>query len=104
MKFYLLLTALLIFDLIGLSLAKIWSIKLTPVYLIMTIICYAIMAIFLAFSFKYEGAAITNIIWVSLSAIGMTAIGYFIFHENITTLQFIGIGVIMIGLIIIRLK
>ncbi len=104
MNFYLLLTALLIFDLMGLSLAKIWSIKLMPIYLILTVISYAIMAVFLTLSLKYEGVAITNIIWVSLSAISMTAIGYFVFNESITTLQFVGIGIIIIGLVIIQIK
>lgn len=104
MKFYLLLTAILMFDLIGMSLAKIWSIKSTPIYLILTTISFGIAAIFMAFSFKYQGAAITNILWVALSAIGMTVIGYFAFHENITTLQFVGIAIIIIGLITIQLK
>ncbi|MBT4121124.1 MAG: EamA family transporter [Candidatus Magasanikbacteria bacterium] len=104
MNFYLLLAALLVFDLIGLSLAKIWSIKPTPAYLILTVISYAIMAVFLTFSLKYEGVAITNIIWVALSIIGMTLIGYFVFNESITALQFAGIGIIIIGITLIQIK
>ena len=104
MKYYLLLIALLAFDLLGLSLAKIWSLKNSLVYLILAAISYAIATIFLGFSLKYQGAAITNIIWVALSAIGMAAVGVFFFHESITPMQYLGILIIIAGLVFIQIK
>jgi len=104
MKYYFLLLALLAFDLLGLSLAKIWSVKNSLIFLILASVSYAIATIFLGFSLKYQGAAITNIIWVALSAIGMAAVGVLFFHESITPLQYLGIVIIMIGLIFVQIK
>lgn len=104
MKFYLFLSAMLILDLTGIVAVKFWGIKNNNLYLLLGILAYAASAVPLAYSVKYEGAAITNIMWVALSAVCMTIIGYYGFKEIITPLQFIGIGIILIGLIIVQIK
>lgn len=102
--FYLNLLALLVLDLLGLSLAKLWQLHGQPAYLALCVLMYSVAAIFLALTLKFQGAAITNIIWVALSAIGMTIIGYYVFHEPITLWQFVGIGIIIFGLAVIQWK
>ena len=57
----------------------------------------------LAGSLKYEGMAIANILWISLSVILATILGYFVFKEDISLLQLAGIGIITVGLIMITI-
>lgn len=102
--FYLYLGAMLFFDLLGLTLAKLWQIYHIKTFFAGAIIVYALMAIFVVLALKYQGAAITNIIWVSLSAIGMTLVGYGIFKEPIVFRQFIGIAIILFGIIVVQSK
>lgn len=104
MNFYLLIILLSLSDLVGISMAKYWHLKHNNLYLLASILSFAAAAVFLALSLKYEGAAIVNIIWVALSAILITFVGYFVFKEPIAIHQFIGIFVILIGLIIIQWK
>jgi len=102
--FYLYLFAMLMFDLFGLTMAKYWQINHHILYFICSIVSYAIMAVFLILALKYEGVAITNIIWVALSAVGMTLVGFYLFKEPIVFRQLIGIIIIIIGIIIVQWK
>lgn len=95
---------MLLFDLFGLTMAKYWHINHHILYFIYSVVAYAIMAVFLILALKYEGVAITNIIWVALSAMGMTLVGFYLFKEPIVFRQFIGIIIIIIGIIIIQWK
>ncbi len=103
-KFYLLIAAMNIFDLIAVMCAKLWNTNKNPIFLALTALFFCGAGLFFALSLKYEGVAITNILWISISVILITLVGYFFFKENITTLQFIGIALITTGLVLVNLK
>lgn len=91
MKFYLYLIGLVIFDLLALISIKYWYLKNNLAYLIIGMVSFSITALFLGLSLKYEGVAIANIIWVALSAILSTIIGYYLFKEPIALHQLSGL-------------
>ncbi|MCD6109795.1 EamA family transporter [bacterium] len=91
-------------DLSGTLCAKFYSINKNPLLLIATIMLFGSAGYVFAKSLKYEGMAITNILWIALSVVAVTILGYFIFKEEISNIQLTGIGVIIIGLILINLK
>lgn len=103
-KFYLLIAAINTLDLAAIISAKLWSINKNPIFLIITVLGFAGAGFFFALSLKYEGMAIANILWIVLSVILVTFVGYFFFKETIGVLQFIGIALIMTGLVLINLK
>lgn len=92
------------FDLISVYFAKFYSINKNPWFLAVACGFFAIAALFFARSLQYEGLAIVNVLWTSISVILVTVSGYFIFKEHIAPLQLLGIALTIIGLILIEMK
>jgi len=90
-------------DLIAIVVAKYSSIYHNISLMFVTALFFAGAGFFYARSLQYEGMAIANIMWISISIILVTFLGYFFFKEHITPLQLAGIGVITIGLVMIEL-
>jgi multidrug transporter EmrE-like cation transporter len=95
---------LTLFDLLGLTMAKLWYLKNNPIYMAIGMLSFALATLAIGFSLKYQGLAIINIIWMALSAITVTIAGYYFFKEPIAPYQFVGIFIILIGLTIIQWK
>ncbi len=93
-----------ILDLVASLCAKYWSMNKNPLLLIATFLLLGGAGIVFARSLRYEGMAITNVIWIAMSIIMVTIAGYFFFKEQIAPIQLIGIGVIMIGLVLINMR
>lgn len=91
-----------VFDVLGVSSAKLYSKSQNIWFIIGAAVFFALTGVFFALSLNYKSMAIGNILWVSLAAIFITAVGYFVFKEQITTTQFIGIGIIFIGLLFVN--
>jgi len=91
-------------DLAGVLTAKFYSLNKNPGLLLLTALFFGGAGFFFARSLRYEGMAITNVLWIAISIILVTIFGYFIFKENIAPIQIIGIIVITIGLILVNLK
>ena len=102
--FYLYISTIAIFDLIAVVMVKMWHLKGNLLYLIASMIAFAVTAVFAGLSLKYEGIAIVNVLWVSLSTILVTIVGYYIFKESISIQQFIGMAIILLGLIIVEYR
>lgn len=102
--FILHITLITLLDLAGTVCAKFYYIHKSPLLLVATFLFFGAAGYIFAKSVQYEGIAITNAIWIALSVIAVTIVGYFIFKEEIAPIQFIGIGVIMFGLLLINLK
>lgn len=102
--FILYIILIIILDAGASILAKLWSIHKHPLLLLGTFLTFGIAGYFFARSLQYEGVAVTNIIWIALSIIMVTLIGYFGFKEPISLLQVVGIITIIIGLVLINLK
>jgi len=95
---------LLVFDTVGVISAKFWSINKNPLFLFLTMVFFALAGFSFAYSMKFKGLAIANIFWTSLAVIITTVVSYFLFKEEITIIQFIGIAVIIVGLTLVSLK
>jgi len=102
--FILLIVTINLLDLAGVLSAKFWSINKNPLFLLATFLFFGGAGLIFARSLRYEGMAITNVLWIALSIITVTIVGCFVFKEDIAPIQIAGIVVITIGLILINLK
>lgn len=72
-------------------------------YMILAIISYAIVSFFLYVSYNYKGVGIVNALWSGLSIILMITIGLLFFKEKIGKREWLGIILIISGLLLINL-
>lgn len=59
---------------------------------------YLVLAGLLAWLFQFNGIAITNSFWDATSNIMTMFIGKFMFNESYTTRQWIGMGIVSLGI------
>lgn len=67
------------------------------------ILFYAMVCYLLNKSFEYDGIAKVNIIWSALSVLASTIIGVMIFKEVLHIHDYIAIGLITTGILILRI-
>lgn len=58
---------------------------------------------FLALSIRSIGVGIAYAIWEGLGVTLLTLVGYFVFLENISIQEFIGLGIAIIGIVCVAL-
>jgi len=105
MKQYYIYVALInLLDLLGIVSAKLYYLTKNTLWLALTVVLFAGAGFFFAKSLQYEGAAITNVLWVAISVLLVTVVGYFVFKEVITPLQFMGMALVLVGLILITIR
>lgn len=66
------------------------------------ILFYAIVGYLLRITFSMKGLAITNALWSALSVIATTTVGVLLFKEGLHVHDFIAIGLIATGVIILK--
>ncbi len=103
-RFYLYIAAINTLDLLAILSAKMWHITGKPYYLVGTALGFAMAGIFFALSLKYEGMAVTNVLWIAISVILVAAMGYFVFKEHITSLQLVGMGCVILGIVFLNIR
>lgn len=103
-KFYLFIVIIAVLDLFAEYSGKLWSMGGKPIYLALTVLGFGTAGFFFALSLKYEGVAIANILWIALTAILVTLMGYFVFKEALSVTNLIGIGVVILGVILINIR
>ena len=101
-KFWLFFIFVYIFDIAAMISAKLYSSSQNLWYLLGCVGGFALTGLFFGLALNYKGVAIANMLWVGIAAILMTFIGYFIFKEQISTIQFLGLGFVFIGLILVN--
>lgn len=80
-----------------------WARKTNKIYwLFIGIACYSVVAYGLYMSYQYKGVGIVNALWSSLSIVLMVAIGHILFHERLSRNEWIGIGLIIAGILFIN--
>lgn len=104
MKLYLFILALTILDIISLMCAKAWQIENKSIYLLLSFFALGFMSVFFGLSTRYETTGLVNGIWMAVSAISITLVGHWLFEEQISLNQWIGMAVILVGLAIIEWK
>lgn len=63
---------------------------------------YTLVGYFLCLSFKEKGLAATNALWSALSVIATTSVGVLLFKEVLHLHDYIAIGLIAGGVVILR--
>lgn len=102
MQFWLLMSAVAVLDVLGISLGKAYTLSQKPWLFVGAVISYTFMGALLVMTLHYKGLAIANILWASFTVIAATMIAYFYFKESITPVQFIGIGLTLIGILLVN--
>jgi multidrug transporter EmrE-like cation transporter len=97
---------ILLFDVSGAICAKLWSIHHHWLFITGASVFFGITGFLFAraLSYHYQGLAITNIIWISIATVLITLSGYFFFDEDITLLQFGGMALAFLGVIIMNIE
>lgn len=84
--------------------AKYWSIKQKAIFFVLAVLGYLVSSFFYIPTLLREGLVITSIIWSLLSIIGFLFIGLIIFHEKLTVIQYVGVFIGILALIILSLE
>jgi multidrug transporter EmrE-like cation transporter len=71
-------------------------------FLVASMTCFAFVAFFFIQMIRYEGMGIANTIWAATSVVGGVVVGFFIFHEKITSFQFLGIFLSLLGIVLLQ--
>lgn len=82
-------------------LGKLWSVNLQPWAFWAGFALYALTTFFYFPTLLREGLIVTSILWTVLATVGFLIIGYFVFGENLSTTQWIGVGlgVLAVGIL-----
>lgn len=91
-------------DLFAIYFGKMYSLTDKLFYLLLCSFCWGISGIFFSLSLKYQGAAIINTFWIALSTIAAVALGVLYFKEQVSTFQYVAIGIIIVGIVVLFLK
>jgi multidrug transporter EmrE-like cation transporter len=89
------------FDVVSSIFIKEWTLNNKLFGLIIGVVCLAISGISFAFSMKYFGLAVSNVLWNSFSTIFLAAVAIFFFHEKLAPVQIAGIFVVVLGVALV---
>ena len=103
-KFYLLVGAIALFDLVAIFFGKMALVTGKGFYIALCSIGFAIAGYFFALSLKYDDVAIVNVLWIALSIILVALMGHFYFSEQLSRLDVLGILIIMVGIVLLNIR
>jgi small multidrug resistance pump len=72
-------------------------------HILVAVVAYALVCVFLIEAYKYKGAGLVNVLWSGITMVLMIAIGHFVFNEHISTLEWLGISFIIVGIMIVNI-
>lgn len=90
----------IIFEILGTSFLKLENISLA---LILMSIFIAVSYFFMGLCLKHIQVGVAYALWELLGALGILAIAFFVFDEKLSNMQFLGIALAFIGIILINL-
>lgn len=102
LNFWFLIIGVVILDLIAMTLGKAYTLSKNPWFFGIAMLSSALMSALFILSLQYKGLAIANIIWAALILIANTSIAYFYFKEAISLMQFVGIALVLVGMILVN--
>ncbi|PIQ79128.1 hypothetical protein COV81_03105 [Candidatus Peregrinibacteria bacterium CG11_big_fil_rev_8_21_14_0_20_41_10] len=101
MKFAILLSILTILDIIAVMSARYYVEKKRVGYLVLSLAGFATSGYLFYLLMGYSITSIINLLWVSVSTVIITLLGYLIFKEKVTIGQGIGMALVIIGMVIL---
>ena len=103
-KFYLLIGAIALFDLLAIYAGKMSLVTGKAYYVVLCVLGFGIAGYFFTLSLKFEDVAIVNVLWIALSIILVAIMGHYVFSEQLSRLNILGMVVVLAGIIILNLK
>jgi small multidrug resistance pump len=70
----------------------------------LALLAYAAVAFGLYMSYAYKGVGIVNALWSGLSVLIMVVIGLLVFREEISRVEWLGVVLILCGILILSLQ
>ena len=71
---------------------------------ILSIICYIVIVYALVKTYNYENIGIVNALWSGIALVTVAIVGYFFFDESFNKWEYVGIGLILGGTLLIGFK
>jgi multidrug transporter EmrE-like cation transporter len=65
------------------------------------VLSYSVVCYLLIQSYRYKSMGLVNVLWSGLSVLAVLAAGALFFHEKITTMDMIGVALILTGIVFI---
>ena len=100
--FWVYISLAIISDIFGIGFAKKFAITNDYTFLIISIIFSMLVGLFFAFSLRFNPLAVANTVLVVLGLLYGIILGVSYFHEKLAPVQWIGIAVCIIGVILIQ--
>ncbi len=79
------------------------SVLTSPYILPLTMAIYSLEPLLFFKALSVKGMAILNILWDAISSILVTLVGAFIFGEKISLINWLGIFLCMVGIVLVEL-
>jgi len=71
---------------------------------IVAVICYLLIVYTLTKTYNYENIGFVNALWSGLALVVVAMIGYFFFDERFNNQEYVGIGLILAGTILLGIQ
>ena len=71
---------------------------------IVAVICYLLIVYTLTKTYNYENIGFVNALWSGLTLVVVAMIGYFFFDESFNNQEYVGIGLILAGTILLGIQ
>ncbi|MBT3348838.1 EamA family transporter [bacterium] len=101
--FWFWLGIVIVFDLIGVSFAKKAADGDGNIFLALGIVCFSLVIVFLTQMFRHENFSVGNAVWYGTAMLAVPLIGIFYFHEKLSWPQWIGMGLLCAGILLVEL-
>jgi len=88
-------------NIVGDFFAKFWSTNHRHTYFTAAILSFLCSGVFYAFTLLREQLIVASMIWSILSIMGFLFIGLFIFHEELSSVQTVGVGLGVASLVVL---
>jgi small multidrug resistance pump len=98
----LVLVAAIFFELVATVSLKLSEGFSRPLWLIPVALGYALAFYFLSLTLRSIPVGIAYAIWSGLGTIGITAAGYILFNQSLNGASFVGIALILIGVVVLN--
>lgn len=103
-KFYALIAVVAFFDLLAIFSGKMYVVTGKSFYVALCALGFAFAGFFFALSLKYENVAIVNVLWTALSIVLVALMGHYYFREHLSSLDILGMAIIIVGLVLLNIK
>lgn len=103
MNVYVLLGLVIVFEVIVISLFKVFDGFIWVWFLLGIVVGYVVVFYLFVFMFKFIFIGIVYVIWFGVGIVLILLIGWVVFKQKLDVLVLIGMGLIVVGVVVINL-